>query len=192
MDVHQRCHTLFTPATSFAFHYTTSLYLTHVFAAEGAEACGSTEMNMRRALNTLKGVHGHTDRWSQRSIHEVARNEKVCQRSVSSVTRLGRLPWDSSRAGPHLHRNYSEPASVLLPALRPRGGVHSSRSAPALTSKRRPVSEQGQARPLRTPAKRGSVNILGHRVQSPAFTPLQEPALSGEAGSVASKFSPHR
>jgi hypothetical protein len=132
--------------------------------SKGAEGSGSNERDMRAALSALQGTHGHTDRWSNRSVHTVERNEDVCQRSVALPTRLGMISWDM-----HTHRNAMGQKRPVLSPLGPGPGNFS------------------ETHRTTSPAK-----SLHRRSPSPAFTPIQEPHFPAMPGSAAAKFAPTR
>lgn len=158
---------------------------------KGAEASGSNRESSIRALCWLNQYpQVKQPAFKPIGVHEVARNEYICQRSVSKLTRYGSLhpvKWDGSRTGPHLHRNGKRHLKPLTGGLKGASSTHNDidehipQQKQDLTPRRASLStggttaaESGRQTPDNPP------RVLGARSASPAFTPMQEPYLSLE------------
>lgn len=77
-------------------------------STKGAEASGSNRTNHIRALTTLSEYPFMNTPFHPVGMHPVARNEFICQRSLTNLTRMGSthpVAWNPGRTGAHLHRN---------------------------------------------------------------------------------------
>lgn len=157
---------------------------------KGAEASGSNRESHMRALVALSQYPMARQPFRPVGLHDVSRNEYLCQRSVSKLTRYGSyhpVQWDPRRTGPHLHRNGKRRLAPLPGASMVTrtcsdedSDVHDLTPRRASTSLSNPSTECTTSRKTPDAAPRA----LGARSASPAFSPLQEPNLAQDVQKV--------
>jgi hypothetical protein len=157
---------------------------------KGAEASGSNRESHMRALVALSQYPMARHPFRPVGVHDVSRNEVLCQRAVSKLTRYGSyhpVQWDPRRTGPHLHRN-GKRRLAPLPGASMMTGTCSDEDSDAreLTPRRASTSQSHVSTAGSTSRKTpgAAQRALGARSASPAFSPVQEPFLAQDAQKV--------
>jgi hypothetical protein len=176
-------------STQAAFSRATQKSLQGWMETKGAEASGSNRESHMRALVALSQYPFARHPFRPIGVHNVERNEYLCQRSVSKLTRRGSyhpVEWDPCRTGPHLHRNGKRRLAPLPSLPMAMGTLKNGSSAERVLTPRRVSTSQGgileDEAGRKTPVAdhRG----LGARSASPAFSPLKEPSLTVDVQKV--------
>ena len=150
---------------------------------KGAEASGSNRVAHMRALVALSQYPLRRTAFRPTGVHDVARNEFLCQRSVSKLTRHGSfhpVEWDPSRTGPHLHRNGKRRLAPLPNVPTPMSTRKTEGNNEHDLTPRRASASLSHADMSNVECKTpgDAQRSLGARSASPTFSPPQEPSLA--------------